>query len=111
MNDNENKNINFLSFYLDNIENYFFIDDTFIKNIYNVNSDLIIYLESLQSGPNKNKKVNLSKSRDIRDAFKKLFNFSYKHDIISSNNNIVNHFISLLDFKIDDNFLKYYKTN
>ena len=35
----EHQDIKFLSFYLDNIDNYFYIDNEFIKNNYNSESN------------------------------------------------------------------------
>lgn len=106
----EHQDIKFLSFYLDNIDNYFYIDNEFIKNNYNSESNLIEFLSSLEVDVEK-KKMNKQITESIRNALKELFNISSKEDFINSNNNLINDFIKLLDFNIEDDFLKYYNSN
>tara|TARA_Y100000768_G_C23900459_1_gene644797 strand:- start:247 stop:576 length:330 start_codon:yes stop_codon:yes gene_type:complete len=106
----EHQDIKFLSFYLDNIDNYFYIDNKFIENNYNSDSNLIEFLSSLEVDAEK-KKMNKQITESIRHALKELFNISSKEDFINSNNNLINDFFKLLDFKIEDDFLKYYNSN
>ena len=106
----EHQDIKFLSFYLDNIDNYLYIDNEFIKNNYNSDSNLIEFLSSLEVDPEK-KKTNKQITENIRYALKELFNISSKGDFINSDNNLINDFFKLLDFKIEDDFLKHYNSN
>lgn len=105
----EHEDIKFLSFYLDNIDNYFYIDNEFIKNNYNSDSNLIEFLSSLEVDVEK-KKMNEQIAKSIRHSLKELFDISSKGDFINSDNNLINDFFKLLDFKIEDDFLKYYNS-
>ena len=106
----EHEDIKFLSFYLDNIEDYFYIDNKFIENNYNSNSNLVEFLSSLEVDLEK-KKINKQITKSIRHSLKELFNISSKGNFINSDNNLINDFFKLLDFKIEDDFLKYYNSN
>ena len=48
--------------------------------------------------------MNKQITESIRHALKELFNISSKEDFINSNNNLINDFFKLLDFKIEDDF-------
>ena len=91
----ENEDIKILSFYLDNIENYFYIDDEFIKEKYKSNSDLAEFLSSLEVDSGQ---TNKQITESIRRALKELFNFSSKGDL--RNSNVITDLFNMLDFDL-----------